>query len=285
MKLFDLAKQRRKKFIQATEVEKVVLPDGLYKQCEKCKQLIYSREVVEQQWCCPHCHHYFRMHAKHRIQLLVDAGSFKALKFDASKVMCNPLEFPQYEEKRLSLQNKLQLEEAIVCGTAIIKGKSCVLCVMDSHFLMGSLSSEVGERLTQAIEYATLHKQSIIIFCASGGARMQEGIFSLMQMAKVSMALKKHSDEGQLYISVLTDPTTGGVTASFAMLGDIIIAEPKALIGFAGRRVIEQTMQTELPEDFQQAEQLMAHGFIDLIVERKQLRTTLADLLILHERE
>ena len=231
-------------------------------------------------WVCPKCGHHFPLDAYSRLKSVLDAGSFRELneKYPAA----DPLRFPGYPEKLKKAQEKTGLTEAVVTALGTIGGRRCVVGVMDSRFFMGSMSAAVGEKITLAMEYATKSRLPLILFCASGGARMQEGILSLMQMAKTSAALGRHAQKGLLYISVLTDPTTGGVTASFAMLGDIILAEPGALIGFAGPRVIEQTTGQKLPEGFQRAEFLLEHGFVDNIVERPQLKATLHQLLQMH---
>ncbi len=223
------------------------------------------------------------MSAKERFALISDEGSFVEL--DAGLKTGNPLQFPGYEDKISLEQDKSGIKEAVVTGLCKIGGIECVMGVMDSKFMMGSMGSVVGEKLTRAFERATKEKLPVIVFSTSGGARMQEGIVSLMQMAKVSAAVRKHSDEGLLYISVITDPTTGGVTASFAMLGDIILSEPNALVGFAGRRVIEQTINQKLPEGFQRAEFVLEHGFIDKIVDRRVLKETLLSILRIHVKE
>ncbi|MDE6357683.1 MAG: acetyl-CoA carboxylase, carboxyltransferase subunit beta, partial [Eubacteriales bacterium] len=231
---------------------------------------------------CPECNFNFRLSARERIKTIADKNIF--VEFDKDMIAKNPLEYPNYETKIQNLQEKTGLNDAVISGKCQIYGKDCVLCVMDSSFIMGSMGSVVGEKITRAFEYATEQKLPIIIFTASGGARMQEGIMSLMQMAKVSAAVAKHSEEGLLYVTVLTDPTTGGVTASFGMLGDIILSEPKALIGFAGPRVIEQTIKQKLPEGFQTAEFLLEHGFVDAIVEREKMKKTLSDILKIHKK-
>ena len=220
------------------------------------------------------------MHAYERIRMTVDEDSFEEWEKDMEFV--NPLEFRGYEEKVKSLKEKTGLSEAVVTGKASIEGNPAVIAVCDGRFLMASMGQVVGEKITRAVERATKEQLPVIIFACSGGARMQEGIVSLMQMAKTAAALKRHSDAGLLYVSVLTDPTTGGVTASFAMLGDVILAEPKALIGFAGPRVIEQTIGEKLPKGFQRSEFLLEHGFIDRIVERKETRTVLGNILQMH---
>ena len=221
------------------------------------------------------------MSSRRRIKQIVDEGSFEEIGADI--LTKDPLEFKGYMKKVELLKEKTKIEEAVKCGICRIEGEKAVIAVMDGNFLMGSMGSAVGERITLAIETAVKEKLPLVVFCVSGGARMQEGIVSLMQMAKTSSALTKLSDAGQLYISVLTDPTTGGVTASFASLGDIILAEPKALIGFAGPRVIEQTINQKLPEGFQSSEFLLEHGFIDKIVERKDMKSTIAKLIRLHK--
>lgn len=220
------------------------------------------------------------MGAMERLDLVVDAKSFKET--DKSMRSKNPLNFPDYDEKIDRATESSGLSEGVVCGFAKIDGNPCAIFVMDSNFMMGSMGSVVGEKITRLFEKATAEGLAVVGFCTSGGARMQEGILSLMQMAKVSGAVKRHSDAGNLYISVLTDPTTGGVTASFAMLGDIIIAEPKSLIGFAGARVIEQTTGKKLPEGFQRAEFMKEHGFVDIIEERPRLKYTIGKLLKIH---
>lgn len=268
------------KDINANAEEVPTIPDGMWIKCDKCNKILYNKEVEENLKVCPECGGYFRLNAKERIDMIVDDGTFK--EFNENMTSKNPLDYPGYEEKIKKMQEKTGLSEGVVTGYGEIEKKPCIIAVMDSNFMMGSMGSVVGEKITFAVEKATKEKLPIIIFTCSGGARMQEGMVSLMQMAKVSAALGKHSDEGLLYVTVLTDPTTGGVTASFAMLGDIILAEPKALVGFAGRRVIEQTIKQELPENFQTSEFLLEHGFVDKIVERKDLKHTLATILKIH---
>ena len=263
--------------------KKTGIPEGMYIQCPGCKKSIYKADLKAQAGVCPHCSYYYPLSPKARLATIIDRGTFNEL--DAEMLSVNPLDFPDYEKKLVSYIDKTDQKEAVITGEAQIEGQKAVIGVMDSRFMMGSMGSVVGEKLTRAIEHATLQSLPVIIFTASGGARMQEGIFSLMQMAKTSAALAKHDDNGLLYISVLTDPTTGGVTASFAMLGDIILAEPGALVGFAGPRVIEQTINQKLPEGFQRAEFLLEHGMIDAIVKRQDMRETLARLLKLHEKE
>ncbi len=257
------------------------VPEGLLRKCNKCGKTILTDEVKKNHNICPKCGGYFRIHAYSRIRMITDAGTFE--EWNKGLQTRNPLEYKGYEEKIAALQEKTGLDEAVITGKGSIRGQEAVIAVMDGRFLMASMGEVVGEKLTKAIEAATAQKLPIIIFTCSGGARMQEGITSLMQMAKTAAALKRHSEAGGLYISVLTDPTTGGVTASFAMLGDIILAEPKALIGFAGPRVIEQTIGQKLPKGFQRSEFLLEHGFVDAIVERAQLKETLGNILSLHQ--
>ena len=257
------------------------IPVGKWVKCEKCKEILYKETVKNNLNICPNCGHYFRMHINRRLELIIDKDTYK--KFNLNIETTNPLELEDYMKKLRVLREKTGLEEAVACGTGKIKGEEVVICIMDSGFLMGSMGIVVGEKITYAIEQAIEQNLPLIIFSVSGGARMQEGIISLMQMAKVSTALTKLDKAGLLYISVLTDPTYGGVTASFASLGDIILAEPHAMIGFAGQRVIKQTIGEELPEGFQTAEFLLEHGFIDKIIERKQLKDTLYNLIMFHK--
>ena len=249
--------------------------------CKICKKELDKKRVVKNKYVCYECGYYFRVRAKNRIKMVADAGSFENW-FEEEKTG-NPLNFPEYEEKVAATQEKTGLSEGVTIGECTIYGQKTVLGVIDARFMMGSMGHVVGEKISRAMEDATEKKLPVILFCCSGGARMQEGIVSLMQMAKTSAAVKRHSDAGLLYVPVLTDPTTGGVTASFAMLGDIILAEPKALIGFAGPRVIEQTIGQKLPEGFQRAEFQLEHGFIDAIVERDDLKMTLYRILKMHE--
>lgn len=256
------------------------VPEGLLKKCNKCGAAIFAEDVIEGNYICPKCGGYFRMHADKRIEMIADEGTFE--EWDADLVAGNPMDYKGYEEKIQNLQEQTGLREAVVTGKAEINGNPVVVGVCDGRFMMASMGWAVGEKIARAVERATREKLPVILFACSGGARMQEGITSLMQMAKTSAALKRHSDAGLLYISVLTDPTTGGVTASFAMLGDIILAEPKALIGFAGPRVIEQTIGQKLPKGFQRSEFLLEHGFIDGIVERGEMKETIAKILKMH---
>lgn len=248
--------------------------------CPKCSYRNKHTAFFENSMICPECGAYLRMGALERIALITDKDSFSEC--DKELKSQNPIGFPDYDEKIKKAVKDSGLNEGVVCGTATIDGYPCALFVMDSKFMMGSMGTVVGEKITRLFELATQNNLPIVGFTTSGGARMQEGIFSLMQMAKVSGAAKKHSDAGNLYITVITDPTTGGVTASFAMQGDIIISEPKALIGFAGARVIEQTTGKKLPEGFQRAEFMLAHGFIDMIEERDRLKYTIGKLLRIH---
>ena len=280
MKLQNMFKKNRKSYIPLKS-ERPEVPEGLLKKCNKCGAAILTEEVKSAGYICPKCQGYFRVHAYERIRMTVDEDSFEEWEKDMEFV--NPLEFKGYEEKVKSLKEKTGLSEAVVTGKASIEGNPAVIAVCDGRFLMASMGQVVGEKITRAVERATKEQLPVIIFACSGGARMQEGIVSLMQMAKTAAALKQHSDAGLLYVSVLTDPTTGGVTASFAMLGDVILAEPKALIGFAGPRVIEQTIGEKLPKGFQRSEFLLEHDFIDRIVERKEMRTVLANILQMHQ--
>lgn len=253
---------------------------GKWMKCDNCKEILYKEEVHANLSVCPNCGKHFRITSRRRIAQLVDEGTFQEI--NAEMELKNPLLFEGYQKKLETLVEKTKIKEAVQTGIGKIEGQKAMLAVMDGNFMMGSMGSVVGEKITLAIEKAITLKLPIIIVCVSGGARMQEGIISLMQMAKTTSALQKFNEAGLLSICVLTDPTTGGVTASFASLGDIILAEPNALIGFAGPRVIEQTVQQKLPKGFQSAEFLLKHGFIDKIVERKDLKNVLAKLLKYH---
>lgn len=254
---------------------------GKWVKCDSCKEIIYKEELHKNLSVCPNCGKHFRLSARRRIKQIADEGTFEEIGADI--LTKDPLSFEGYLKKVEMLKEKTKIDEAVKCGICEIEGQKAVIGVMDGNFLMGSMGSSVGERITLAIETAIERKLPVVMFCVSGGARMQEGIISLMQMAKTSSAIAKLNEAGLLYISVLTDPTTGGVTASFASLGDIILAEPKALIGFAGPRVIEQTIKQKLPEGFQSSEFLLEHGFIDKIVERKDMKSTIAKIIRMHE--
>ena len=260
-------------------------PEGLLKKCNKCGAAILSEEVINGAYICPKCHGYFRVPAYKRIEMIADEGSFEEwdMDLDGMDGPPDPLQFKGYSEKIKKLREQTGLKEAVVTGRVKINGTQAVIGVCDGRFMMASMGYAVGEKITRAVERATNEKLPVILFTCSGGARMQEGIISLMQMEKTSAALKRHSDAGLLYVTVLTDPTTGGVTASFAMLGDIIIAEPQALIGFAGPRVIEQTIGEKLPEGFQRAEFLLEHGFVDQIVKRENMKPVLGRILKMHD--
>lgn len=279
MRLKTRIKKQRSGYV-TIKIPKPDVPKGLFGKCKKCGQMVLSEEVRENGYICPKCGGYVRMHAKRRIKMLVDKGTFEPW-FEGLEIS-NPLGDKEYEKKLLEVKEKTKLEEAVITGKALINGSEVALAVMDGRFLMASMGEIVGEKITRTVEKATEENLPLVIVACSGGARMQEGIISLMQMAKTSAALKRHSESGNLYISVLTDPTTGGVTASFAMLGDIIMAEPDALIGFAGPRVIEQTIGQKLPKGFQKSEFLLEHGFIDLIVERQNLKNKLSEIIKLH---
>ena len=273
-------RERTKKVDKRKKAEPSI-PDGMWIKCNTCKAIIYKKEVTEYK-LCPNCDAHFRMNPAERIAITCDEGSFE--EFDQNMHPKNPMNYPEYDQVIKKAQDKSGIKEAVVTGRCTIHGQKTVLAIMESHFMMGSMGSVVGEKITRAVEYATKHRLPIIIFTTSGGARMQEGIISLMQMAKVSEALGRHDAAGLLYVTVLTDPTTGGVTASFAMLGDIILSEPKALIGFAGQRVIKGTIHQDLPEGFQRAEFQLEHGFVDRIVHREKLRNELGKILRLHSQ-
>ena len=270
----------RRKF-NASDFQQKKIPEDLYIKCEECSHVVYYQDLDNNNYVCPDCNHHFRLKASQRLDYIIDKGTFR--EFNKLMKTKNALKFPKYSEKINKVMHDTKMKEAVITGYGEIKGIKCVIAVMDSYFLMGSMGSIVGEKITQSVERSIKYKLPLVIFTASGGARMQEGIISLMQMAKVSSSLKNHHDKGLLYISVLTHPTTGGVTASFAMLGDIILAEPKALIGFAGPRVIQQTIRQELPEGFQSSEFLLEHGFVDAVISRKQLKDTLYDILDIHK--
>ncbi len=256
-------------------------PEGLWLKCPKCGEVVYRDDVKAHGYVCPKCEGYFRIGTRTRIRMVADTGTFQEWFTDLETE--NPLEYPGYEEKIADLQEKTKLHEAVTVGKCMVNGLETVLGVCDARFLMGSMGYVVGEKITRAFERATEEKLPVVLFTSSGGARMQEGIVSLMQMAKTSAAIRKHSEAGLFYLPILTDPTTGGVTASFAMLGDVILAEPGALIGFAGPRVIAQTIGQKLPEGFQRAEFLVEKGIIDGVVERQELKETVWKLLKIHQ--
>ncbi|MBE3595629.1 MAG: acetyl-CoA carboxylase carboxyltransferase subunit beta [Hydrogenibacillus sp.] len=256
------------------------VPEGIIEKCPQCGALLYTRELEQHLYVCPKCGHHFPMSAPERFRLTFDGGRF--FEYDADLVSDDPLEFPGYREKLEQAMQKTGLTEAVMTGEGTIKGHPVVMAAMDGRFIMGSMGSVVGEKIARAIENARIKRYPLIIFAASGGARMQEGMLSLMQMAKTSAAVERFHRTGGLFISVLTHPTTGGVSASFAMLGDYLFAEPGALIGFAGRRIIEQTIRQELPPDFQTAEFLLRHGQLDRVVPRKEMRDVLGKVLAVH---
>lgn len=272
--------RRRPSRLIKSDRKKTAVPEGLWIKCNNCGEIVYSKEIDRNLKVCPKCDYHFRITAKERIDLLVDPGSFE--EFDSQIKSEDPLQFKdskKYKDRIKDAVKKTKQNEAVICGIGTIEGRETVLAVFDFSFLGGSMASAVGEKITRAIEMAVKKRCGLIIISSSGGARMQEGALSLMQMAKTSVALAKMRKERLPFISVLTDPTTGGVTASFAMLGDVNIAEPKALIGFAGPRVIQQTIRQDLPEGFQRSEFLLEHGMVDKIVSRKELKSTLATLL------
>lgn len=273
--LEDLLKTVTKRFNDDSPEE-----DEPVVKCPRCQQVTPESTFQAANKVCPNCNYHARLTANERLRLTADANSF--VEYDADLTSEDPLNFPGYTEKLESLQTMTGLRDAVLTGECTIKGSRVVLIIMDSHFMMASMGSVVGEKITRAFEKATEKGLPVVAFTASGGARMQEGTISLMQMAKTSGAVARHNEAGLLYITVMTDPTTGGVTASFASLGDIILAEPKVLIGFAGRRVIEGTIKQRLPDDFQLAEFLLDKGFIDMIVERRRMRSVLSHLLKLH---
>lgn len=256
------------------------VPEGIMIKCPECRKNVFNKDLSKNLKVCPSCDHHMKMTAYERVEAFLDEDSFESM--DDHLQTDNPLNFPGYTEKVKSDSKKTGLNEAVLTGIGELEGRKVVVAIMDAHFRMGSMGSVVGEKITRAVEKATELQVPFIIFTASGGARMQEGVLSLMQMAKTSVALRRHSDHGLLFISILTHPTTGGVSASFASVGDINLAEPKALIGFAGRRVIEQTVREKLPEDFQTAEFLLEHGQLDAVIHRKDMRETVASLVKMH---
>lgn len=280
--LKDIFVKKKKYASIPSEQVRQDVPEGIMTKCPNCKKIMYTKELIKNSKVCMNCDYHHQMNAYERLDLLLDEGTFE--EYDKSMVSVNPLSFPDYLEKLESDRKKTKINEAVVTGKGTIQGNLVVIAVMDARFRMGSMGSVVGEKITRAIEKAAELKVPFIIFTASGGARMQEGILSLMQMAKTSTALKMFSDQGGLIISVMTHPTTGGVSASFASLGDYNFAEPKALIGFAGRRIIEQTIREELPEDFQTAEFLLKHGQLDKVIHRHEMKQTIGDVLNLHNK-
>lgn len=279
--LFKMVKFRAENDNLADKKSNFSVPDNLLFKCPRCDNVIFMEEFVGQAKVCRECTYHSRLTYKERLEHTIDPDSF--VEYDKNMKAKNPINFPNYEEKLAQAEQETGLKDAVITGECKIRGQQTVIAIMDSNFIMGSMGSVVGEKITRAFETATQKQLPIVIFSASGGARMQEGIVSLMQMAKTSAAAAMHNDAGLLYITVLTDPTTGGVTASFASLGDIIIAEPKILIGFAGRRVIEGTIKQRLPDEFQSAEFMLEHGFVDMVVHRKQLRRTLSKLIKMHK--
>ncbi|WP_019415961.1 acetyl-CoA carboxylase, carboxyltransferase subunit beta [Paenisporosarcina sp. TG20] len=277
------SRNRKEKYAKIpNNTSKTDVPEGLMTKCPECKHIILTKNLMENKKVCPACEHHYKMTAYERVAIVLDEGTF--ISMDDHLQTVNPLNFPGYTEKIKSDSKTTGLNEAVLTGTGLLDGRKVVIAIMDAHFRMGSMGSVVGEKITRAVETATNQGVPFIIFTASGGARMQEGVLSLMQMAKTSVALKRHSEKGNLFISILTHPTFGGVSASFASLGDINLAEPKALIGFAGRRVIEQTVREKLPEDFQTAEFLLAHGQLDAVVHRSTMNETVSTLVKLHSK-
>ncbi len=284
MSLFDWFANRRKPDSMSGDQREREIPDGLWTKCTNCGALSYTKDFTANLKVCPECDHHTRINSDERITQLIDAGTWTAINQNVEPL--DPLGFRDrkaYSDRLRETQASTGLRDAVETGFGKLEGLPIGLGVMDFRFMGGSMGSVVGEKLTRLIEASTAAKCPVIIICASGGARMQEGMLSLMQMAKISAALERHQEQGLLYIPILSHPTTGGVTASFAMLGDIIIAEPKATIGFAGRRVIEQTLREKLPDNFQTAEYLLQHGFVDAIISRTQLKKTLAQLIRLHQ--
>ena len=283
MSLFDWFAARRKDQFVGKVIQETDESDGLWGKCPECSQVVYRKDLLTNANVCNNCGHHNRINCEERIKLLVDEGSFKPLNKNLSPL--DPLGFKDrraYADRLRESQASTGMKDGVMTGLCQVEDISLALAVMDFRFMGGSMGSVVGEKITRLVEKATSEKLPLLIICASGGARMQEGMLSLMQMAKISGALERHREARHLYMPLLTHPTTGGVTASFAMLGDLILAEPKALIGFAGRRVIEQTLREKLPENFQTAEYLLEHGFVDKIIPRTQLRKTLGTLLTLH---
>ncbi|MDX2215194.1 MAG: acetyl-CoA carboxylase, carboxyltransferase subunit beta [Oculatellaceae cyanobacterium bins.114] len=284
MSLFDWFANRRKSGPISKERQEREIADGLWSKCKACSVLTYAKDLRANQMVCPECGYHNRIYGDERIEQLIDANTWRPL--DESLRPLDPLKFRDrkaYSDRLRETQEKTKLSDAVMTGLGQLEGLPLALGIMDFRFMGGSMGSVVGEKLTRLIEQATRERFPVVIVCASGGARMQEGMLSLMQMAKISAALERHRESRLLYIPVLTHPTTGGVTASFAMLGDIIVAEPQATIGFAGRRVVEQTLREKLPDGFQTAEYLLNHGFVDTIIPRTRLKQTLAQLIRLHQ--
>ncbi len=280
MDLFAFVKPKNELESQPNEHHNVpFVPEEMWIKCPKCNTMLLTTDMEENLHVCTMCNHHFRISAKQRLELMVDEDSF--VEFDEELEPRNIIDFPDYDAK-LEKAKKSGAKESVITGECRMNGVKTVVCIMDASFIMGSMGTVTGEKITRAFEYATEQGLPVVVFTVSGGARMQEGILSLMQMAKTSGAVKKHSDAGLLYITVLTDPTTGGVTASFAMEGDIILAEPNALVAFAGPRVIEQTMRQKLPKDFQTSEFLLQKGFVDAVVDRGSLKSTISELLKMH---
>jgi len=265
---------------QKNNKEVIPIPKDLIFKCPKCHNVEFMDEFLLHGKVCSACNYHTRISARERLDITVDTGTFE--EWDENLESLNPINFPKYDEKIEQLQERTGLREAIITGKCKIEGNPCAIGVMDSNFMMASMGSVVGEKITRLFERATVTRLPVVLFTASGGARMQEGIISLMQMAKTSGAVGRHSSSQLMYMTVLTDPTTGGVAASFAALGDIILAEPKSLIGFAGRRVIENTIKQKLPDNFQSSEFFLEHGFIDMLVQRSEMRKTIGRLLRLH---
>jgi acetyl-CoA carboxylase carboxyl transferase subunit beta len=284
MSLFDWFANRRKADPVGQERHEREIADGLWSKCESCGVMTYTKDFRANEMVCPECGHHHRIYSDDRIVQLIDEGTWHPL--DTDVLPQDPLKFRDrkaYSDRVRDMQTRTNLSDAVQTGIGQLDGLMIGLGVMDFRFMGGSMGSVVGEKLTRMIEHSTRHNLPVVIVCASGGARMQEGMLSLMQMAKISGALQRHQDAHLLYVPVLSHPTTGGVTASFAMLGDIILAEPQATIAFAGRRVVEQTLREKLPDDFQTAEYLLNHGFVDAIVPRTDLKDTLAKLIRLHQ--
>jgi len=280
--LFSKNQTKKKKYAQIpTETAKSDVPEGIMTKCPSCKKIMYTKELLKNLKVCLNCGHHFPMNSRERLESFIDEGSF--VEFNESMISKNPLNFPDYLEKLEKDREKSKINEAVVTGIGTVNNNKVVLAIMDASFRMGSMGSVVGEKITQAIEKADELNLPFIIFTASGGARMQEGALSLMQMAKTSVALKKFSNNGGLIISIMTHPTTGGVSASFASLGDFNLSEPGALIAFAGRRVIEQSIREELPEDFQTSEFLLKHGQLDAIIHRTELVEKITNILEIHQ--